>query len=522
MPWYSPPSRRELSLVFFSLTIFVLFYNLENSFTNDALSGRWTASQANNKSANSNSENEDWDDVIYGNWTWQEGQVAENAQKLALNKTFPPLLPPQIFGTVGVNDGILNWDNGVPTTTVLKHVPGARAAFLPVVWLLRRGVGYTIMDNLFMLNGTLFAVTDDPTFPPLDSIASSGEDSHAIPRSSDWQILSSVQAREILGPFGGLIHGVSWIVTDASPSNYTFFSLWRTYSALDTSLSPDALTLPPPRRVFYPNVPALVGKPQRPGDPYVVRQRSPSGFHPFVAKAAFPTLGLMYKDDWADYELFHVPFLIKRAVVADEGAARRARADVPPFAVPLVELEASKKWWEPIRRGVARFLGVAEQAPNRAWLSKAETVVTYLSRQDAAPGPKLRKADHEALIEALRELGEGYTVHVVSSEAPWVERMTAIAQSTIVIGVHGAHMADCVYMPPSSRATVMEMFPPGVFIQDAEMAVRALDGVGYIAWWEARQHGVNALPPVVPPDEKEKDEVPLDVPTMMRAIRRIG
>lgn len=32
----------------------------------------------------------------------------------------------------------------------------------------------------------------------------------------------------------------------------------------------------------------------------------------------------------------------------------------------------------------------------------------------------------------------------------------------------------------------MEMFPPGVFIRDAEMAIRALDGVGYVAWWEAR------------------------------------
>lgn len=207
MPWYSPPSRRELSFVFFSLTIFVLFYNLETSFTGDALSGTWGASQANNKGADLASE-KDWDDVIYGNWTWEEGQVAENAQKQALNNsgaaTAAVLFHPQIFGSVGVNDGILNWNDDIPTTTVLKHVPGTRGAFLSVVWLLRRGVGYTIMDNVFVLNGTLFVVTDDPAFPPLDSIASSGEDSQAIPRSSDWQILSSAQASEILGPFGGV------------------------------------------------------------------------------------------------------------------------------------------------------------------------------------------------------------------------------------------------------------------------------------------------------------------------------
>lgn len=60
------------------------------------------------------------------------------------------------------------------------------------------------MDNVFMLNGTLFIVTDDVSFPQLGSIASSGEDSHAVPRPSDWQILTSSQARETLGSFGGL------------------------------------------------------------------------------------------------------------------------------------------------------------------------------------------------------------------------------------------------------------------------------------------------------------------------------
>ena len=244
------------------------------------------------------------------------------------------------------------------------------------------------------------------------------------------------------------IHGVTWLVTDASPSsfahrrtmriahfftgNYTLFSLWRTYSALDTSLSPDTLTLPLPRRIFYPYVRALLGNRD---EPIVPRPRGPSGFHPFLAKAAFPTLGLMYTDDWADYALFHVPFLLRRVVVADQGAARRGRADVPPFAVSL-ELEASKAWWEPIRRGVARFVGVPEEAPKKAWLgASAKTVVTYLARQDAVGGPQLKSADHEALVRALGELGSGYEVHVVSTEGSWMERMRAIAQSTVSVGV---------------------------------------------------------------------------------------
>ena len=116
MAWCSPPSRREVSLILFSLTTFVLFYNLESSFTNDGLTSE----------PDSSVEDQDWDALIYGNWTWEEFRVAENARKQALNDTPIEIsFPPQIFGTVGVNEGILDWGDDIPTTTVLKHVPGA-------------------------------------------------------------------------------------------------------------------------------------------------------------------------------------------------------------------------------------------------------------------------------------------------------------------------------------------------------------------------------------------------------------
>ena len=127
MPWHSPPSRREVSLVLFSLTTFVLFYNLETSFTS---TGEWATSNKNTSSVN-------WDEVIYGNWTRQEQLVAENAQKRPIDKgSNDPAevsFHPHVFGSVGVNDGILDWADEVPRTTVLKHVPGARHRW-SVVW----------------------------------------------------------------------------------------------------------------------------------------------------------------------------------------------------------------------------------------------------------------------------------------------------------------------------------------------------------------------------------------------------
>ncbi|KAF9219516.1 hypothetical protein BS17DRAFT_420472 [Gyrodon lividus] len=514
MQWCSPPSRREISLALFSITTFILFYNLETSFSYFGPRSEEvvTAPQVGGKLS---SWRDAWEMEIYGDWTWEEHQVAKNAQKnrvddksgkasSSLEAAVSVSLQPQIFGTVGVNDGFMNWGDEIPMTSLIRHVPG-----------------YTIMDNVFVSNGTVFIVTDDPSFPPLGSIASSGENSHELPRPSDWQILSGDQAKETLGQYGGLIHGVSWLATDASPSNYTLFSLWRMYSSLNTSMSASGiLTLPPPRRIFYPNVPTFMGETPDLNKPIILRHRSPSGFHPFLPKAAFPTLGLMYKEDWEDYASIHPPFLMRRLVVADGGAARRSRGDVPSFAIPLVELEASKQWWEPIRRNIASSLNVVDQEPKR-WGSKTKPVITYLSRQDAAGGPKLRGADHEALVKELNNLGSGYTVHVIPSEAPWTRRMTAIAQSTILIGVYGDHLADSLYMAPSSHSTLMEIFPPGTFVRDAEISVNSL-GINYLAWWEARQHGSQALPPAIQPTESQNDDIPIDASALVKAIRRIS
>ncbi|KAF9239881.1 hypothetical protein BU15DRAFT_87881 [Melanogaster broomeanus] len=510
MPWYSPPSRREISLALFSITIFTLFYNLETSFSHFGFSQEEVAvaSQVGGTNSTPGSWRDHWETEIYGDWTWEEQQVAKNAQRNRVKEAKSGAsvsLRPQLFGTVGVNDGFVDWGDEIPTTSLIEHVPG-----------------YSIMDNVFMLNGTVFIVTDDPLFPPLGSIASSSQNPHELPEASDWQILSSNQAREMLGKYGGLIHGVSWLVTEASPSNYTLFSLWRTYSSLNASISgSETITLPPPRRIFYPNILPFTGERPEVNGPIILRHRSPSGFHPFHPKAAFPTLGLMYKEDWEDYAFMHVPFVMRRLVVADQGAARRSRGDVPSFAIPLVELEASKQWWEPIRLNMARFLNLVDQAPKQSQRSETKMVITYLSRQDAATGPKLRNSDHKALVKELNNLGNGYTVYIIPSEAPWTQRMSAIAQSTTLIGVHGEHLADSVYMVPSSHSSLMEIFPEGIFTRDAEISMTAL-GISYFAWWKAQQHGNNDLPPVIPPTESQNNDISIDASALVNAVRRIS
>lgn len=212
--------------------------------------------------------------------------------------------------------------------------------------------------------------------------------------------------------------------------NYTLFSLWRTYSSLDPSVSPSDLPkLPSPRRIFYPNIRSLTGPKPDSNAPILPRERSPSGFHPYLPKAAFPMLGLMFREDWEDFASMQAPFLLNRVVVSDEGSARRSRRDIPPFSVPLVELDASEHWWEPIRRNVAAFLGVDYEA-EKTWMG-SQKVVTYLSRQDAEDGPKLKHSDHETLVNELHLLENSFIVNIIPANAPWAERIAAILQSTV-------------------------------------------------------------------------------------------
>jgi len=145
-------------------------------------------------------------------------------------------------------------------------------------------------------------------------------------------------------------------------------------------------------------------------------------------------LGLMYKEDWEDYALMEVPFVFERLVVADFGAAARLANDVPPFALPFVGLDASKEWWEPIRQNLAKFLHVNHRAQNLN-SGQEKIVVTYISRQDTTNGSRLRRADHDALVDALETLHESndFEVNIVSSEGPWAERLSAIAQSNVSV-----------------------------------------------------------------------------------------
>ncbi|KAI0918760.1 hypothetical protein AcV7_006903 [Taiwanofungus camphoratus] len=421
--WSYPPTRREITLLLFSLTVFVLSYNLETSLqlvgvhptrlSSSYLStiGIGTPDPGLDPDGRRPKEwRDELEDMIFGEWQWEEGKVSgvEREQvgvgignaaiyNVGYSKTVGRSAGREDRG-IGLTTGatvqqqFLRWGSEMPTAKVVAHVPG-----------------YTILDNVLVANGTLFLVTDDASsLPSADAMASSALNSELPPRQQDLQVLNREEARVQLGAFGGRIFGTTWLSTDPARSQdpYTLFSLFRTHSTLGSASSSGFHSIPSesqvrsvsgvpaPLRLIFPHVPTFSSPhvPPSDADPKAhppPRVRSYNGIHPLLSKAMLPTAGVWYSEDWQDLADMSVPWLFDRVVIADRGAAdrgrerwsagwsppgkpagigagaefkKRAEGDegMPSWAAPFVGLEARNNWWTPMRAALLRYLKITE------------------------------------------------------------------------------------------------------------------------------------------------------------------
>ncbi|KAG6864008.1 hypothetical protein C0991_001146, partial [Blastosporella zonata] len=446
MRWTAPPDRREKKLLVFAFSVFFLSYNFENSLrllgfdpatTYGTISRSFSFGRS-NLIAPDGRRPPGWRDSveneIFGTWAWEEGQVAgdgaERTQRVGegnysatwLSRKEVGELRGGSLGQSTVNDGFLRWGEDIPQTKLVRHVSG-----------------YSILDNVIIFDGTVYVVTDDrDAFPSMTSIVTA-----AGLGMNEWKVISTATARKTLGTYGAI------------PSGQT--------------------TLAPPTRLFFPQVRVFTDPNPLPHFHTIRRRRVDTGFHPFLLKAAFPQLTVMYQEDWEDYHKLPVPFVIKRIVVADREAAEAAGKHI---LSPAFDLPGTRQWWEPIRHTLLSFLS---EPPSK------KKVVTYIHRQSEKTGVRLLDEDHEALVRALQKLGRdyGYETHIVSSlfdETNWAERMSAVVKSTVLLGPYSTDLLDCLFMKPSPQPTLMEFFPTGTFARDEELVAESR-GVRYVAWW---------------------------------------
>lgn len=176
-------------------------------------------------------------------------------------------------------------------------------------------------------------------------------------------------------------------------------------------------SLPSPARLILSQTPVFLD--YYLDDTTLPRLRSSTGFHPFLPKVAFPHMGIMYQEDWADYTGMEVPYVIQRLVVADYRVAGVEGLS----AVMQQGAAASREWWEPIRQNIAVFFEESEHE---------RMSVTYIFRAGA-----MREEDQAALMQALHKLGEDRNVDVRLVDAvdygdeEWGERMAALIKSNV-------------------------------------------------------------------------------------------
>ncbi|KAI9458661.1 hypothetical protein BJY52DRAFT_417653 [Lactarius psammicola] len=533
--WTSPPTRRELTLLLFCVTIFIVAYNASTSFrlvgfTSSSLipfSSRPAPIGPDGRRPEGYRDG--LEKEIFGEWDWEPGHVAAvkeaESSRVMHGKAYDN---PDVYlrgegrsgkqamwlqgvgegrygqgeglGSTSVNDDLVRWREDVPRTQLRQHVPG-----------------FTILDNVILYSGAFFIVTNDTaSMPPVGAIGSSMVNHNDAPRDIDWQVLPAQSAFSKFGPYGGRMHGVTFLSYDgpSMTDSHTLISLQRLYSTLNTSL---AQPLSLPHRLFFPAIPTFADRPPEPDNETAPRRRSNIGVAPETLKAAYPSLaGPLFAGDFNDFVGIGAPLLLDRLVVADRGAARRAglARDVPAWAPMFSALEAAEDWFEPVRRSLAQYFGAAEENPGAA--ATATRAVTYLARQDGLEGERLRAADHAALLEALAGLARaGVTVHVVDEKASWTERMRAVAQSTIVLSVFGEHVADAVFMKRGLQSALMEFFPPNVFNRDWETVVQSM-GIRYVAWQGNQKYSGENLPTITRAATYE--DFALDAHAVVRAI----
>lgn len=149
MRWTAPPDRREIALVLFSLSVFLVSYNLDNSIRLFGLDpeaahgvvmnrlGFGSPKIIGNDGRRPPGYRDALENEIFGTWRWDEGEVAgDGAERtqpevvgkhdaLWLGREETGALGGKVFGDTTVNDGFLRWQEDIPQSKLLRHVPGA-------------------------------------------------------------------------------------------------------------------------------------------------------------------------------------------------------------------------------------------------------------------------------------------------------------------------------------------------------------------------------------------------------------
>ncbi|RDB18390.1 hypothetical protein Hypma_000336 [Hypsizygus marmoreus] len=350
--------------------------------------------------------------------------------------------------------------------------------------------GFALLDRLYLRNGTFFIVSNSTAFPPRSDIISRpldiGANHDLEPTDKELRFITSADATEILGKHAIPIEGFTMIVYDTEQFMNRFYhwwgemvlGTWRVYSALD-AFTQGAENPPFPARVILPHI-------------FGNEWRDAPGVNAGLMRACFPSTNIEKSDYWDDLTLLDKTVVFERAMIISRATAHRHPLSTSwsNMLSSAMTVNTSAKFWEPIRHAtISNLLGYLPELDSRGLVVAPPSsvssipVVTYISRQGG--GRRLREEDHEGLVRALKELewtGICQVYVAVMEKMSLVQQVEVMAASTVVVGVHGNGLTHQLWMPPSARSTVIEIFPPKSYLSDYEILARNLGHRHYAIW----------------------------------------
>jgi len=390
------------------------------------------------------------------------------------------------FSCTGIAQSPLDQSVYNTSTQVETSIPGSELI-----------TGFTLLDRLYLSNGTFFIVTANlSAFPSRWNMIAPGKDlssGNMEPTDKELRFLDTSEVDEVLGHNAIQVDGFSIIVYDTKqfmPHYYHWWGeiilgSWRVYSAIFATISPPP---PPPARFILPFV-------------HDNEWRDPAGVSAVLMRASFPSTAIEVMDYWKDLTALNRTIVFDRAMIVSRETTGRHPLSGKWYKMisPTLIISPPPDFFEPVRRvAITSLLGylpiVHVQGANVSLATSRGNatnhdvqsnlpVVTYISRQGG--GRQLGDADHEGLVHALRELEEEGVckVNVVKMQTLTVrEQMSIVARSTVLVGVHGNGMTHEIWMPRSSRSTVIEIFTPNGYLFDYEILARNVGHKHYAVW----------------------------------------
>ncbi|KAF8996225.1 hypothetical protein BDQ17DRAFT_1392068 [Cyathus striatus] len=351
--------------------------------------------------------------------------------------------------------------------------------------------GFTVFDHLYVRNGTFYVVTSDvSSFPPRKNLIGRPVelDKDFEPTDEDFQFIDPLTASQVLGDHAVRISGFSVIIYDHWQFMNHFYhwwgeiilGAWRVYSKL-AGTGNEPTQLPFPTRFLLPVMTETS------------KWRDKSGVNGPLMRGAFPQASIEESTQWQDLIKVNSTFVFDRSMIVHRGTAHRHPFGSRWFKMigGAMNITVADDFWEPVRQSlVQNLLGYIPKIENSKGVVRAPLteerkmpVVTYISRQGG--GRRLIHEDHLGLVNALEELeSEGICeVNIAMMERMSMkEQIAAAARSTIIVGVHGNGLTHQLWMQPSLRSAVFEIWYPPSYVWDYEMLARNMGHKHYGVW----------------------------------------